>query len=382
MVGCESASDMLVCILPKGLRTFRSPTPNPRGMPTILDSEKAISSYDARDMLGAVERFPESMVSQLHYSASTGRRPKLPSTVRNIVFLGMGGSASAGDLVLDWHANKINIPAVVHRDPVLPRFVGANTLVVALSYSGDTHETLAGFQQARKRGSSLVAMGTGGKLQKLSEDLEIPFLQVLKAPAPRAALGQMVVATSIMLHNLGLIRNPSVEVDLASKELRRLINRVRRQVRSSENPAKQLALSLKGRLPIIYALQRMASVARRFKNQLAENSKMVAKYGILPEAGHNEVEAWLKPQFPLAPIFVRDYFESKFERAVLTSFRSTITKASRASSSQVRLKGGSRLAGLLLPVLYLDFVSVYLAFLNGIDPTDTPRIRVYKNYLS
>jgi glucose/mannose-6-phosphate isomerase len=350
-------------------------------MPTILDSEKAISSYDARDMLGAVERFSESMVSQLYYSTSTARKVKFGSTIRNIVFMGMGGSASAGDLVLDWLADKINIPAMVHRDPALPRFVGANTLMVALSYSGETRETLAAFQQARKRGSSLVAIGTGGKLQKISEELEIPFLRVLKAPAPRAALGQMVVATSIILHNLGLIRNPAAEVDLASKELRRLSNRIRRQIRLSENPAKQLASSLKGHLPMIYAFRRMASVARRFKNQLAENSKMIAKYGILPEAGHNEIEAWLRPRFPLAPIFIRDYFESEFEEAVLKSFRSTITKTSGASSSQVRLKGRSRLSGLLLPVLYLDFVSVYLAFLNGIDPTETPRIQVYKKFL-
>src|SRR5207245_10371210 len=127
--------------------------------------------------------------------------------------------------------------------------------------------------------------------------------------------------------------------------------------------------SLIGHLPVIYAVRRMASVARRFKNQLAEKSKMGAKYGLLTEARHNEVEAWFNQRFPLAPIFVRDNSESEFERIMLESFRSTITKASRVTPAQVRLKAGTRLGGLLLPVLYLDFVSVHLAFLKGVDPT-------------
>ena len=346
-------------------------------MPTVLDNQKAISVRDTKDMLGAVERFPEFMSSQLLVGPPTGKSPQR-SVFRNIVFMGMGGSASAGDLALDWVENKISVPAIVHRDPTLPRFVGSNTLFVTLSYSGETLETLAAFREARKRGSTLVAIGTGGKLQNLSEGLGIPFLAVQPALAPRAALGQMVVASAMALHSCGIIQDPSSEIELATKELGRLKNRLQRQVPFSENPAKRLAELLKGHLPAIYAFRRMASVARRFKNQLAENSKMVAKYALLPEAGHNEVEAWSNRRFPLIPIFIRDYSESKFERIMLESFRSTITKASRITPAQVRLKARTRLGGLLLPVLYLDFVSVYLAFLKGLDPTDTPWIRLYR----
>lgn len=346
-------------------------------MPTVLDSEKVISIHDTKDMLGAVEKFPEFMGSQLQVEFPIGRK-SMGSVFRNIVFTGMGGSASAGDLVLDWLGNKIPIPAIVNRDPVLPRFVRSNTLFFALSYSGETRETLAAFREARKRGSKLVAIGTGGKLQELSEELNAPFLTVQPAPAPRAALGQMVVATAIALRGCDIIQDPENEIELATRELGRLRNRIQRQVPFSQNPAKLLAASLKGRLPVIFAFRRMASVARRFKNQLAENSKMFAKYSLLPEAGHNEVEAWSNQRFPLAPIFIRDNSESEFERIMLKSFRSTITKASRVTTAQVRLKSSTRLGGLLLPVLYLDFVSVYLAFLRGLDPTDTPWIRLYR----
>jgi glucose/mannose-6-phosphate isomerase len=292
--------------------------------------------------------------------------------------MGMGGSASAGDLVLDWLSNKITVPAIVHRDPNLPRFVGSNTLFVALSYSGETGETIAAFREARKRGANLVAIGTGGKLQELCEDLGVSFLEVQSAPAPRAALGQMVVATTIALHEHGIIQDPKIEINLAIRELGRLRTRIQRQVPISQNPAKRLAESLKGHLPVIFGFRRMASVARRFKNQLAENSKMFAKYSLLPEAGHNEIEAWSNQRLPLSPIFIRDNSESKLEQIILKSFRSSLTKASRVTPTQVRLNAGTRLGRLLSPVLYLDFVSVYLAFLKGVDPTDTPWIRLYK----
>src|SRR5437899_9839757 len=124
---------------------------------------------------------------------------------RSIVVMRMGGSASAGDLTLDWLNNKISVPAIVHQDAALPRFVGPDTLFVTLSYSGETHETLTAFREARKRGSNLVAVGTGGKLQKLSGEMGVPFLAVRPAPAPRAALGQMVVATAFALHRYGII---------------------------------------------------------------------------------------------------------------------------------------------------------------------------------
>src|SRR6267143_2690005 len=151
-------------------------------MPTVLDNQKAISIRDTKDMLGAVERFPEFMRSQLLAQSLTGRSSRR-SDFRNIVLMGMGGSASAGDLILDWLDNKISVPVIVHRDPALPRFVGSDTLFVTLSYSGETRETLAAFREARKRGSTLVAIGSGGKLQELSEALGVPFLGVQPAPA-------------------------------------------------------------------------------------------------------------------------------------------------------------------------------------------------------
>ena len=349
-------------------------------MPTVLDNQKAISRIDSRDMLGAVEKLPEFIQIQLD---DEGRKLEeiRSKDFHDVVLMGMGGSASAADVTLDWLSNKISIPAIVHRDPGIPRFVGADTLLIALSYSGETRETLAAFREARKRGSSLIGIGTGGKLREHSKELGIPFVDVLSAPAPRAALGQMIVACANALHGCGIIQNPTAEIELVVKELRRLNYRVGSETPLSDNPAKRLASSLKDRMPVVFAFRRIASVARRFKNQLAENSKMTAKYSLLPEAAHNEIEGWHNPHLPFAPMFVRDPFESLFEKSMLHSFQSTIGKASGIRSEQVRLNSKTRLGSLLSPILYLDYVSVYLALLRGLDPTDTPWIRRYKSGL-
>ena len=349
-------------------------------MPTILDDEAAISRIDSKGMLGAVERLPDVIMTQMESSGSIlgNARRKL---FRNIVLMGMGGSASAADVTLDWLSNKISVPAFVHRDPQIPKFVGSNSLFVALSYSGDTRETLMAFREARRQAAHTVAIGTGGKLRELCEESSVPFLKVQAAPAPRAALGQMIVACADTLRAYGVIQDPGSEIDSTVRELRRLNRRVKGSTLQEENPAKKLALSLRNSVPVIFAFRRMAAVARRFKNQLAENSKMVGKYSLLPEAAHNEIEAWHNQQARLAPILIRDRVETNLENSMFQSFRSTIARANGVTPQQVRLNSHTRLGGLLSPILYLDYVSVYLALLKRIDPTDTPWIGRYKAQL-
>jgi glucose/mannose-6-phosphate isomerase len=349
-------------------------------MPSILDDSRAISRLDSKDMLGAIGSLPEFMLSQLE-DKNQGLGRVGGKVFRNIVFMGMGGSASAADIALDWLSHGISVPTMVHRDPTIPEFVRSDTLFVALSYSGETRETLVAFRKARKRGASLVGIGTGGKLRELLEDSDFPFLDVGSAPAPRAALGQMIVACAQALQGYRVVQNTNAEIRSVVQELRHLNSRLKRETRYTQNPAKRLAPSLKDRIPVIFAFRRMAAVARRFKNQLAENSKVVAKYSLLPEAAHNEIEGWHKQRLSLAPIFIRDFSESDLEESMLRSFRSTITRASGVASEQVRLNSRTRLGALLSPVLFLDYVSVYLALLRGIDPTDTPWIRQYKGRL-
>ena len=273
------------------------------------------------------------------------------------------------------------IPAFVHREPGLPSFVNSKTLFIALSYSGETSETLAAFREAKERGSSLVGIGHGGSLASLSSSFKAPYIQVEASLAPRAALGHLIVAATVTLEKANLIRSARREMSSAAQELGGLRRQCRVDTPLKDNPAKSLALELLGHLPVLYALQRMSSVARRFKNQLAENSKLIAKYDLLPEAGHNEVEAWHE-RGNLLPVIIRHARESAVERTIIRAFQATIGSASRSNPLEVRGAGRGNLSALLSPILLLDYVSVYLAMLRRIDPTPNILINEYKKRMS
>src|SRR5205814_3827452 len=102
--------------------------------------------------------------------------PPAYGDVRNITVIGMGGSAIGGDLALALLADELKIPAMVHRDYGLPAFIGRDSLVIASSYSGNTEETLSGFEEARKRGAKILAITTGGKLVELARASNYPVI--------------------------------------------------------------------------------------------------------------------------------------------------------------------------------------------------------------
>ncbi len=349
-------------------------------MAADLDDLDRIGRIDASDMIGAVSRFPDyflDAVRQSEYgeSALKERRP------RNLVMMGMGGSACAADVVVDWLRGEMRIPGVVLREPSLPGFVDSDTLFVAISYSGQTFETLTALRQARRRGSILVGIGSGGRFESMCRRFNAPFIRVPTAIAPRAALGQLVVAAATTLERFALVRHALREMVAVGKDLALLRNRLGKEVPLRENASKRLALKLQEQFVAVYSLSRMSSVGRRFKNQLSENSKVQAKCDVLPESGHNEVEAWHRQRLGVMPVIIRDSQESLFETRLMGAFISTIHTASRVKPVEVRLGGRAPLSRLLLPIFFLDYVSVYLAILKEIDPTPTPLIVDFKKLL-
>lgn len=340
-----------------------------------LDDLKLLSRIDRSNMMNAVDRFPDIFLRSRGEGEVSLTKTK--ASFQSIMLMGMGGSASAADVVVDWLKGSLPIPALVHREPGLPAFVNSRTLFIAMSYSGETSETLAAFREARKRRCSLVGIGHGGSLGSLCYRFKVPFIQVEASLAPRAALGQLIVAAAIALERVSLVRSTTRDISEAGRDLIRLRDRCRIETALETNPAKRIAEKLLGHSLVIYSLQRMSSVARRFKNQLAENSKLLAKYDLLPEAGHNDIEGWHERDNML-PVIIRDVEETAFERSIIQAFRATIGWASKSHPLDVRVAGRGGLSRLLSPIFLLDYVSVYLAMLRRIDPTPTTLLNEYK----
>ncbi|MBO0888911.1 hypothetical protein J2P12_07405, partial [Candidatus Bathyarchaeota archaeon] len=275
----------------------------------------------------------------------------------------------------------LKVPIIVQREPSLSGYVNSKTLFVAISYSGDTSETLTAFRGAESRHASLVGVGTGGKLASLCERFRAPFLRVGSSIAPRAALSQLIVALAAVLESYNLVRSTYGDIAEAGRELAKLRSRIGSGIPVERNPAKRLASEILGHFLVVYSLQRMSSVARRFKNQLAENCKQVAKFDLLPESCHNEIEAWKTYPSHSLPLILRDTEESTFERSSIEAFRYTISRQTKARPIMFRLAMKGRLSRLVGPIFFLDYVSVYLALLMRINPTPTESIAKYKALL-
>src|SRR5712692_10175248 len=180
-----------------------------------------LSRLDSSKMLEAIDNFPDHFLGYGSYSGIVPRPRGRPS-IENIVLAGMGGSASAGEVILEWLRDVLKVPALLLREPALPRFVGPGTLFVGISYSGKTLETLTAFRKAKQRHARLVGIGTGGTLASLCERYHMPFVSVPQTVAPRAALPQLAVATASVLESVGVVSNLTGHIISTGKELVRL----------------------------------------------------------------------------------------------------------------------------------------------------------------
>ncbi|MEM2050409.1 MAG: bifunctional phosphoglucose/phosphomannose isomerase [Thermoproteota archaeon] len=346
---------------------------------STLDNVEAIRMIDRGNMEWMISSFP----SLLKEAVTLSRGLALPEDYRNvkeIIVCGMGGSAIGGDLFKDLSQSILPLCISVVRDYNLPKYVGESSLVVAVSYSGNTEETLESFKQAYERGSRIVAIASNGLLEKACSKLKIPFLGVPSGYTPRSALPLLFIPLLKIAEEIGF---PLVgEGELV--EAQRLVEAYNLSLTPenplSRNPAKQLAARLHEKLPIIYSMGHLKSVALRYKDQINENAKMRAMCDQLPEANHNEVEAWEKIDFKelLHVVFIDSRFKSPYLAESVNQLVSTIEKEG-VGLSIVKPLGETMLEEMLSAIILGDWVSYYLAILRGVDPTPVRLISELKS---
>ncbi len=347
-----------------------------------LDSSSALARIDRGGMLARVRDLPRQLAGARQAAAGLTLEDR-HRDVDLVVVLGMGGSAIGADLVAGAAGNRLRVPLLVQRDYELPSGLGPRTLVVAASHSGDTIETLTAAAQARERELPLVVIATGGRLGREAAADGTPWLQYEQPGQPRAALGWSVGLIHELLGAAGLITDPD-PLGPAVATLDDILERMGPGVDTDANPAKQLAWSLFGRIPVIYGAGSMAAVARRWKTQLNENAKAWASYEPMPEANHNAIEGSLNPrELADAPVVIeiRDPDESE---AIAARYRvvEELLGERATNRSAVWAEGPSPLARVLAAVAVGDLVSVYLAVLYQTDPTPVTLLEMLKERLA
>jgi glucose/mannose-6-phosphate isomerase len=348
---------------------------------TTLDDLCEIRKVDKSDMLSfCVE-------AAKHY----GNAAKLANKVKvdylepeAIIVAGMGGSAIGGELLKDWSRESIRTPIEVCREYHLPAYANKKTLVFVTSYSGETEETLSVFLEALKKKCMILAVSSGGTLQKFAEELSVPHLLVPDGMAPRATLPYLFIPLPTILQKIA--RAPNVDRELVEtvKILKQVAAENSPETPLDRNPAKILAKKILGTAPAVYGFQFYRAVAQRFKTQINENSKTPAKWEVFPELDHNEIVGWEKAKElarHFSVIFIRDPEEPKEIKRRIEVSREIINQV-LTKLLEVWSKGETKLAKMSSVICTGDFTSVYLAVLRGIDPTPVKSIDVLKRKLN
>jgi len=367
----------------------------------ILDDVTALDAADPAQMLRAVA----SSAAQIRMAATASSEAGLTAVSelgrpRALVVAGMGGSGISGDVLAAIAGPASPVPVFVHRGPGLPAWVGAADLVVAVSCSGSTEETLNAADEAVRRGVPLVGVGRADSpLGRRCELARAPMVPVTMHVGPRATLWGLVTPLLFLAARLGLVdlgdRDEALEQ--AAVRLEQVAEMCRPDRELFVNPAKTLALDLAGTLPMVWGGGQVGPVAAyRMVCQLAENAKYPAVPGVLPEAHHNQVvaldgvlaggsadadifrdrvddEAWLR----LRLVLVDDESGSPSRADVSEE----LAESRGVAVSRLRTEGSSPVERLASVVGLIDYATVYFALAQGIDPTPVAPIDALKKRL-
>lgn len=347
----------------------------------MLDDNNVLQQRDPSGALAiAAGEYKQAEFEATIWSGEHDHRP-----IRNIVVAGMGGSALAALVVKVWLRDVLTEPFEVVRGYSLPQYVGPNTLVIISSCSGNTEETLGCLEQARARGAQVTIMTSGGRLLERARELSIAHV-VLPDRAeiePRMTTIAQTRALAQLLAHFTIIP-PSYYQEIAQQVsmLATASEDWTPNVTTDKNLAKQLALLAVGKTAVIYGGEITAPLAYKWKISWNENSKNVAFWNEYPEFNHNEFLGWTSHPVE-KPYVIFDLF-SRFEHSQVQrrfEISDRLLSGMRPKATRVELVGDSVLAQLLWGCILADFVSIYLAILNGVDPTPVALIEKLKQEL-
>jgi glucose/mannose-6-phosphate isomerase len=334
----------------------------------------------------SMRRLMQSLPAQVTAAMEAGRKLVLPvpPRVAHVVISGMGGSAAGGDVVRAATSGVLRVPLLVCRDYRLPGFLDSSSLVFASSYSGNTEETLAAYEQARAAGAAIVCLTSGGRLASLAAAHRFPVIPLTPGLPPRAALGYSAVLLLSALVAMKLVPDMTGPLRETAGLLTRLAAQYRPETPETDNQAKRIARTLHGRLVAVYASSaNLEPAAVRWRGQIEENAKNLAFHHLIPEMNHNELVGWELPAHLLAQIGVVFLRDPGDHPQVQRRFGLTAELVARKTEvlHEVWSEGESLLARIFSIICLGDFVSLYLACLNSVDPTPVPVIETLKERL-
>lgn len=296
-----------------------------------------------------------------------------PKKSVGLLVCGMGGSAIGGELARGILSSRLSGPLVVVRNYRLPRWVNSNWAVLGSSYSGDTEETFSAFVEAREVGAHRWAVGTGGRLGEYSRDQGIGFVGLPGSFQPRTTVAYMTTAAALAAYLADIA--PDLHDELAAAA-----DFLDESKAEMQEVAADLALGMDGIPLVVHGAETTVPVARRWANQLNENTKQFAFPVEVPEANHNLMEAWDAGNGGLGAVFLVDEDQTDRERERLKLTSEAIERTGAAVFS-IESRGGTSSERVLWMVMLGDLISINLADRRGVDPLPVNQIADFKRRL-
>ncbi|NCU37992.1 SIS domain-containing protein [Candidatus Saccharibacteria bacterium] len=342
----------------------------------MLDDTNVLKQRDTQGALSvAANLYQQVAYDGALVDASHDDRP-----ITSIIVAGMGGSALAADVAKVVLRDSLAIPFEVIKGYSLPVYAQTNTLVIASSHSGNTEETVACMNEALERGCQLAAIATGGTVQDVAAKNQVMFAQIPHDTQPRMG----------MIYNLRVLMQILVEYKLVSRAvyddlattaewLQHESDAWTKEMPTTHNYAKQLALTAVGKTPVFYGGSLMAPVAYKWKISWNENAKNVAFWNYYPEFNHNEFLGWTSHPVE-KPFVVFDLVSDLEDERILKRFTLSdkLLSGKRPKANEVPIAGDTLIKQMLWGCILADFVSIYVAILNNIDPTQVDLIEKFK----
>ncbi len=337
-----------------------------------------VDHVDSQGLRDHILRRPDVLGRILASGDAVGGLPA-KGDVSNVVVIGMGEAALAGDLIATVAGPFMAVPLVVHRGYELPSFVGPDTFVVALSASGSTEETVEATEAAYEAGAALLSITSpGGHLAELSDAWRTPMLALPEDLNPRVELVPLAVAPLLALEQMGIFPGARQWISLAVDQLERR----RDEILGGKDPAAAIARTIGRTLPVVYGAGPVGAVAAlRWKHQFNLSAKVPAFSNSVPELCHNEIAGWGQHGDVTRQVFTRidlrhdhehPHDTERFERVA------DMTLEVVADVARLDAEGEGALAQLLDLIFVGDLCAVDLALAEGVDPGPVPAVEAVR----
>src|SRR5680860_1099559 len=346
----------------------------------MLDDANVLGQRDS----GGALAIASSQFEQAKFKAEIENGDNDHRPITNVVVAGMGGSALAAMLIKSWLKSELTVPIDIVRSYDLPKYVVQNTLVITSSYSGNTEETLSCLKQAEAKGAQVAIITSGGLLADHAKTNKIAHVILDAGIQPRMAVIYSLCALVALLANFDIVPGEKLD-EIASKSdwLQNESAKWASDVSTDKNYAKQLALQAVGKTAVFYGGTLTAPIAYKWKISWNENAKNVAFWNELPEFNHNEFIGWTGHPVE-KPFAIFDIVSNLEHPQILRRFEISdrLLSGQRPKSTVINLAGESIIEQLLWWSILADFVSIYLAILNNVNPTPVPLVERLKQEIA